>query len=366
MTELHGQIQAIKTLKDLKALLSSRGPCLSMYMLLTAPRENEVRWRDAIRNLEGRTENVTHRELIRSIANWSSVAREEPVATGAIAVLRSRDVFAMAVLAEKVSDRAVLGPHFYIRPLLPELTKDDEFYLLALSQKHTRLLHCTQQTMDEMELPADVKTDYEEWLNLAKPDQRLIYNAAVGASSGTSKGAVTSWSTENETKGEFLAHYFKQIDHGVDTVLRGKTEPLILCAVDYEIPIYRKENSYPHLSSETVVAAPNSLKFGELQSRALEANARCSATKIDEALAEWNHKVGSGASSHLAEVLTAAREGRVLTLLASDSLEHTGGLVGEDPVNDAAVQTILHAGRVLVAPQAKMPNGAEAAALFRF
>jgi hypothetical protein len=361
MTELHGEVQAIKTLKDLKAILSGRGPCLSMYMPLTAPRENEVRWRDCIRNLEGRTVNVTHRELIRSATNWSSVAPEEPVGS-AIAVLRSRDVFATAVLTEKVSERTVLGHHFYIRPLLAELSKSSEFYLLALSQKRTRLLHCTQQTMEEVELPPDVKTDYEEWLNFAKPDHRLIYNAAAGADSGTSKGVVTSWGAENESKTEYLAHYFKQIDHGVHTILRGKTEPLILCAVEYEIPIYRKENSYPQLADEAVVAAPNSLKFGELQSRALEASARCYGRKIDEALAEWNHKVGSGASSHLTEVAVAARDGRVLTLLASDALEHNG----EDPVNEAAIQTILHGGRVLVAPYSKMPEGAAAAAIFRF
>jgi hypothetical protein len=366
MPQLHGELQAIKTLKDVKAILSTVGPCLSIYMPLTAPRQNEVRWRDGIRNLETRTENVTHRELIRSVANWSSLAPEEPVGDGAIAVLRSRDVFATAVLGEKVSERTVLAPHFYIRPLLPELTKDTEFYLLALSQKHTRLLHCTQQTMEEVELPPDVKTDYEEWLNLAKPDHRLIYNSSAGADSGTAKGVVTSWGAENEAKTEYLAHYFKQIDHGVHAILRCKTEPLILCAVDYELPIYRKENTYPHLANEAVLAAPNSLKFAELQSRALEASTRCNATKIDEALAEWDHKVGSGASSHLAEVVAAARDGRVLTLVVSDSLEHTGGRAGEDPVNDAAIQTILRAGRVLVAPHSKMPNGAAAAAIFRF
>ncbi|MGH9618379.1 MAG: hypothetical protein ACRD45_01540, partial [Bryobacteraceae bacterium] len=81
------------------------------------------------------------------------------------------------------------------------------------------------------------------------------------------------------------------------------------------------------------------------------------------------------------EVLKAAHEGRVLTLMVSDSLEATGsfdentyvvkgretGTSGDqDLVNDAVVQTILHAGQVLVAPNGKMPNGAPAAAIYRF
>jgi len=103
--------------------------------------------------------------------------------------------------------------------------------------------------------------------------------------------------------------------------------------------------------------------------------------RVDTALADWNHRVGAGASNRTKEVVTAAHDGRVLTLLVSDSLEltgvfeeathrvtgrETGGPQDEDLVNDAAVQTILHAGKVLVAPHHKMPNGAPAAATFRF
>jgi len=38
----------------------------------------------------------------------------------------------------------------------------------------------------------------------------------------------------------------------------------------------------------------------------------------------------------------------------------------EDLVNDAAVQTILHAGQVYTVPNTKMPDGAPLAAVFRY
>ena len=154
----------------------------------------------------------------------------------------------------------------------------------------------------------------------------------------------------------------------------------MLFAVEYEVPIYREVNMYPHLLPESVHGAPNGLKSGEMHARAIEALNRSYDRKVDESLAEWNHKVGGGGSSHLKEVVTAAHDGRVLTLLVSDSQEPTGyfdeatnsvkahGAEADkqDLVNDAVVQTILHAGKVLVASAKKMPHGVPAAAIFRF
>ena len=131
--------------------------------------------------------------------------------------------------------------------------------------------------------------------------------------------------------------------------------------------------------TEEVRGAPNSLKSGEMHARALEALERAYQQKIDEMVAEWNHRVGAGVSSRLKEVVTAAHGGRVLTLLISNSDEkigvydaathsvkarETGSPNEEDIMNEAAIQTIVHAGKVLIAPHHKMPNGSSLAAIF--
>ena len=133
----------------------------------------------------------------------------------------------------------------------------------------------------------------------------------------------------------------------------------MLAAVEYEQPLYRQVNSYPHLAKEGVVGAPNSLKAGEMHARALDAIQRCYEKEVDEALIEYDHKVGGGASNRLKDVVKASHEGRVLKLFVSESLETTGAFdqathtvkgrqtgasEDEDLVNDAVVQTILHAG----------------------
>jgi hypothetical protein len=380
-----GEITRFETLKDIKPLLATEGACLSVYMQLSKGngRENELRWRECLRIAESRAAQFgpDGQKLVASLSNWSSVAPEEPVEAKSIAVFGCGSGIHVTFLDEEVQDRAVLAPHLYIRPLLASLTRENSFYLLALSQKNTRLLHCTRHTSEEVPFAAETKADFEVWMNQVKPDHTAVNNGSAGPSSGHSKGTLAPKGSDREDKDEYLSHFFKQIDRGVNEVLRGKTEPLIICAVEYEIPIYEQVNSYPHLAKESVQGAPNGLKAGEMHARALDALGRCYASKIDAAIAEWNHKVGGGASSRLKDVVTSAHEGRVLTLLVSDSFEKTGAFneethtvtgretgtaSDEDLVNDAAVQTILHSGNVLLAPHNKMPNGAPLAAIYRF
>ncbi len=308
--------------------------------------------------------------------------KTEPVRARSIAVFRSPDTYRLALLDAEVAERAVLGPHFYVRPLLGELVKDRTFYLLALSQKNTRLLRCTMHSSEEIPFPADIKNDFEVWMNQVKPDHTAVYNAMSAAAQGISgPNALAPKGADQDAKDEYLSHYYKQVDRGVNEVLKGHTEPLVLCAVEYELPIYREINTYPNLASEEVRGAPNGLKSGEMHARAIGALEVCYANKVDGALAEWNHRVGAGASSRLKDVVTAAHDGRVLTLIVSDSQEQTGifdeathSVKGretgspedEDLVNAAAVHTILHAGNVLIAPHSKLPNGSPMAAIFRY
>jgi hypothetical protein len=394
MNTRKGELANFQTLKDLKGLLGSQGPCISVYMPLSTastagqnPRakQNDLHWKECIRSAEELADRhgAQARELLGSIANWSAVLAGEEPQGRSVAVFRSPDVFCVTWLDEEVSDRVVIGPQFYIRPLVAQLTKPRTFYLLALSQKDVRLLRCTTNSSDEVPLPPTTKNNFEAWMNQAKPDHNDRNNASVGPGGGSNGrvGALAPWGADREARDEYLSHFFKQVDRGVQEVLRGHNEPLVIAGVEYELPLYREVNTYPHMLQEAVQGAPNSLKSGEMHARALEAIEREYDREIEEQLAEWNHKVGANASSRLKEVVTAAHDGRVLTLLVSDSHETTGvfdeashRVVGretgtaddQDLINNAVVETVLHAGKVLVVPHNRMPNGAALAAIFRF
>ncbi|HEX3684459.1 MAG TPA: hypothetical protein VHU83_18125 [Bryobacteraceae bacterium] len=389
MDTLKAELAEFQTARDLKTILAAEGPCLSAYLTLsTAPpnqsaKANALEWKETLRALEPKlTRNgAAARELVESIRDWDGILQGREAQGRSIAVLRSPEVFRVTWIEEAVKSRAEIGPHFYIRPLLPDLTRDKAFYILALSQKDVRLLRCTARTSEEVPFPQHVAASFDAYMNTEKPDHLTEGRSSPGPGAGSSKGVMFTVSSEREDKAEYLAHFYRQIDRGVEEVLRGKNEPVVLAGVEYELALYRSLNSNLHLARESVQGAPNSLKSGEMHARALDAMSRCYEKKVDEALAQYNHKVGAGASNRLKDVVTAAHDGRVLTLLVSDSLEttgvfdesthtvkgrETGGSEDEDLINDAAVQTILHAGQVFVVSNSKMPNGAPLAAIFRF
>ena len=378
-----------ENLSDLKGMLASPGPCVSLYMTLaaTGPEQSEkvtaLEWKELVRSIEPRLQEIgaNTRELLETLDDWGAILDGQSPAGKSIAVFRSPDVFCLTWLQSQVPNRAVVGPHFFLRPLLPELTRPTAFYLLALSQKNVRLLRCTLTTSEQVPLPTGTPESFDAYMNTAKPDHNRRDMQSAGPSSGHTKGIIANKDTTAEDKGEHLAHFFRVIDRAVNEALRGRSEPLVMAAVEYELPMYREVNSYPHLSAVDVNGAPNSLKSGEMHARALEALDKDYYAQIDEVLAQYDHLVGGSASNRLRDVVTASHDGRVLTLLVSDSLEKTGAFderthsvrghardaaEEEDLVNDAVVQTVLHAGQVYVAPNTKLPNGAPVAAVFRF
>jgi hypothetical protein len=390
MNTLKAELAEFQSVRDLKPILAAQGPCLSMYVALSSAspaqsaKANALEWKETVRRVEPKLKQhgAQGRELLESVADWDAILPEGKPKGNALAVLRSPGQFRVAWVDEPVQSRAVVGPNFYIRPLLPQVTRHAVFDILALSQNDVRMLRCTSRSSDEVGFPAGVKTSFDDWMNTAKPDHTSNNMEVGGPSTGSMKGVISTTSTtDREDKGQFLAHFFRQIDRGVNEVLRGRSEPVVLAGVDYELSLYRSVNTYPNLAQESVQGAPNGLKAGEMHARALDAMAKCYRKKVDEVLAEYNHKAGGGASNRLKDIVTAAHDGRVVTLLVSDSLEstgvfdpathtvkarETGGSGDEDLINNAAVQTILHAGQVYVVQNGRMPNGAPLAAVFRF
>ena len=375
------------SLKDFRPLLETPGPCLSLYVPLSAaPNQqgsklNKLEWKELVASATEKAGDQADkaRALLNSIGDLEEITDGAPGWAKGVAVLRSEDTQRVIHLHEDVQPRADFGPCFYIRPLLPELTKPSVFYVLALSQKNVRLLRCTLDSSEEVPLGANASTSYDEYMDAAKPDHVSIKRGTAGMASGSSKGVIGTTTSELERKDEYLRHFFKQIDAGVGEVLRGKTDPLVPVGVEYELPIYASVNTYPHMVEEGVRGAANGLKAGEMHARAIEAVANQHERRLDAALAEYDHKAGGGASNRLKDIVTAAHDGRVLTLIVSDSVEapgtfdeETNRAVGErngggqDLINDAVVQTITHSGNVFVATTKKMPNGAPAVAIFRY
>jgi hypothetical protein len=389
METVRAEVAEMATLKDFKPILASAAPCLSVYLPMSigpanqAAKTNSLEWRECLRNAKAKAEQYGAGavELLNSLMNWEAIAPEGEPKGRSIAVFRSSEVFKVLWLQTAVPAKAVVGPRFCIRPMLAELVRDETFSILALSQKDVRLLRCTRTTSEQVPLPEGTATSFDGYMNTAKPDHMNDGRSSPGPSAGTSKGVMFGMTTDREDKGEYLAHFYKQIDRGVNEALKQSKDPVVLVGVEYQLSLYRSLSTNPRLVEAGVQGAPNGLKSGEMHARAIKALDKQHENRVEAALAEYNHKAGGGASNRLKDIVGAAHDGRVLTLFVPESREQVGkfdrpthlakggedgSADAEDLVNAAAVETILHAGQVFVVPDAKMPNGTPLAAVFRF
>jgi hypothetical protein len=384
METIKSELVRLRRPEELKGLLSSNGPCISLYFPVNRenlnPGEDERRWKQVMRQLEPEVSRLgtAGRDLIDPLRSWDTASEGRNGKGKTLVVFRSSDHYYRMWVPAEMIEQARVGPHFFVRPLLP-LMSDPVFCILALSLHDVRLLRCTLDRSEQIPL-SGVLTSFEDYMNSAKPDHVLENRTSAGPSSGSSKGITGGTGTDAEDRGEYVAHYFKQIDRALNNTLRESCEPVVLAGVEHHLSLYRSVSTYQRLVSEGVHGAPNGLKGGEMHARAIEALRQHRAALLDQVLAEYNHLVGGGrATNRLKEIVTAAHDGRVVKLIVSDSLEQAGAMNestyevtgnsnnGEyDLLNKAAVETILHAGQVFVAPNKKMPNGSPLAAIFRY
>src|SRR5690349_14506514 len=97
MKTLKAESTEFGSLKDLKPLLASRGPCLSLYMRLSnaganqSAKTNALGWREIIRRVEPKIGQYGSdgREMLETVSEWHAVSEDHEPQGKSIAVFRS-------------------------------------------------------------------------------------------------------------------------------------------------------------------------------------------------------------------------------------------------------------------------------------
>ena len=183
-------------------------------------------------------------------------------------------------------------------------------------------------------------------------------------------------------KDELLRH-FRDVDRGLQRVLRSQSAPLILAGVEYLMPLYKTASTYAHTLPEGIPGNPDDLKPEELRMRAgpgVEPPVRQAEARTIDRYTKAD--LAGRASSEIGKVLEAAFQGRVDLLIIGEGVEIWGrfnpGTVqievhepaqpgDEDLIDLAAVQTLALGGTVQVLDAAAaVPGGSGVAAAFRY
>ena len=381
---------------DLKTLTETHnGMCVSLFLPTYRGGQeggaNVTRFKNRLKEAEGKLQAAGRRpeqiaELLRPARDFLADGDWWHEPAEGLAVFVSGEVFRHYRLPYAFPELTVVGDRFHLKPLLPLLTSDGHFHILALSQNEVRLLKATRMSVTETEL-TDVPRSLAEVLQYQEvQDQerdRFLTRTVRAAAPGEARGRQAIFHGGHggaaEDRQDDIREFFRLLDKGLRQVLREHQAPLVLAGVEFLLALYREINSYPHLVPEGIVGNPEELSAEELHRRAW-ALVEPIFTRAQREAAELYHQAaGQGlAASDLRQVVLAATEGRVGTLFVPlaghqwGQFDRETGRVDlheqeqpgdQDLVDFAAVMGLLHGARVYAVEEAELPDRPVAAAL---
>ncbi|MFP3941695.1 MAG: hypothetical protein ACLF0P_15460 [Thermoanaerobaculia bacterium] len=376
---------------ELEALMAHReGLCVSIYapMVKAGPetQQNPIRFKNLVRQAqEGLEERGwSAKDAERFLQPAAELLYDSPFwqhQQDGLAVFLAEGFFRHHLVPYTVHELTVIEDRFHLKPLLPLLSGDGRFYVLALSQKHVRLLEATRHSVRELDL-GDLPTSLDDALGYEVEESHLQYHTGTRTAQGNRSPVYHGQGGgEDDAKPEILK-FFNMLDDGVGSLVADRQAPLVLAGVEFLFPIYREAADYPHLVEGGVPGNPDELGDDELRDRAWPLVEPLFRRSQEDAEARFRELLGTGqASAQLEEVVTAAYDGRVESLFVALGTRRWGrfdpenrqvilaegnGPGTEDLVDAAAIQSVLKGGAVFAVEPDQVPEGGPVAAVFRY
>jgi hypothetical protein len=379
---------------ELKALMERReGPCVSVFMPThrrgAETQQDRIRFKNLLKQAE---ERLTHnglrvpnakellqpaQALVQDSLFWSHQS-------DGLAVFFSGEGARQFSLPFNFDELVVVADRFHLKPMLPILSGDGRFYVLALSQNQVRLLQGTRYSVDDLDLDG-IPQSLEAALRLDTPEKLIQWHTRMrGGTGGTGKRASTfhgHGGAPDDLK-ENLLQYLRQVDKGLHDLIGSSQSPLVLAAVDYLFPIYKEANTYAHLMEQGIPGNPEGLSAQQLHAQAWNIIEPHFQQAQQDAVSQYNRLAGTGRSSKDLEVIVReAYHGRVDVLFVATGVQRWGSFDvdanavhwhdktepgDEDLLDFAAIQTFLNGGTVYAVEPENVPDDRHLAAIFRY
>jgi len=377
------------TQDNLKNLLEERpGPCVSLFIPTHrgGAEEDPIRWRN----------HLSEAEEVLVKAGRSSAEVKELLAPGrrlledhdfwknqsdGLAAFLAPHFLRLFRLPLAFKDGVVVASRFSVIPLLPLLSGNGRFFLLALSQKAVRLLQGTRDSVSEVDLKGVPRSLAEALLTHENQEPFTFQGRRAGEGAGSWVGIFHGHGVGIDDPKDDLLHYFQKIDRGLHPLLKEEKSPLVLAGVEYLHPIYRQANTYAHLLERGINGNPDRFSNKELHDRAWALVKPLFEEAQTRAAAQFRQLAGTGySSSDLETVVAAVYKGQVETLFvalgcqvwgtfdptAGHTERHQEALPGDGDLLDfAAGHTLAHGRTVFAVEREQVPSGSEVAAIFR-
>ncbi|MBN1103128.1 MAG: hypothetical protein JXL84_06920 [Deltaproteobacteria bacterium] len=379
------------SMEELKGTFLSRYPdwCVSLFMPThragRQTRQDPIRLKNLLRSVDERLAEKGLRppevqemlkgpgRLLHDRAFWQHQS-------DGLALFFSKEAFHSFRLPLPFEELVVIANRFHVKPLLPILTSDAHFYILALSRNRIRLLEGTRHTVDEIDT-GDLLRRLEEAFPSEPPERQLQFHTRAPAGKDGRAAMFHGHDPGDEAKGDILRR-FRMIDKELPNMITGARSPVVLAGVEYLLPIYREASAYPHLAEQGIPGNPEGLKPEELHGQAWSIVEPLFEKAREKAADQYRRSSGTGlTTTGIREAVSSAHQGRVDVLFVAVGVQvwgdfdpgahevhvHREAEPGDEDLLDlAAITTILNGGTVYAVDREKVPGHAPLAAVFRY
>ena len=378
---------------DLESLMQpGPGPRVSVYLpthpLTTQATEDEIRYKNLMRQAQellvtGGMRTPEAKTFLQEACSLLDDGGFWRIGGRGMAVFVGPSGTSVYRVPMEFEEFVVVAERHHVKPLLPLMSGDGKYHLLAFSQSRVRLLSGTRFEIRDV-TPPGIPSSLDEALRFVVHEkQAQVHTAGPAKGAGAQRASMFHGhgATERDEKGRIL-EFFREVDAGIKERLAAHDGPLLLAGVDYLRSIYREANSYPRLLPEGIPGNPDEMEPFELHERAIAILTPHFDDQVDRAAERlMDRKNSSLFVSEIRDVLAAARYSRVDTLFVAldrrqwgrydpptgDIDLHDEPLPGdEDLLDRATAHTLSRRGRVFVVPAEKVPGGTAAAALLRY
>lgn len=294
-----------------------------------------------------------------------------------LAIFITDEFFKFYRLPFEMEERILIDNHFLVTPLIRMMTLEGTFCILSVSQKNVRLLKCTSESVEQIEI-TDAPTNLEEFRKFD------VYQKSVQQHSGENRGgAIFHGHGGGDDSTKVVEEYLRTIENEVTSVMRKRQDPLILAGVDNAVAHYRKANHYHRLMDEAIIENPDLLSDEELKSKAWEhIQSYFLKDMYDDLERLGNASETDKYSGELQEIIEGAYFGKVDTLFipvgkaewgnykadenSFNMVEAENGGYQRDLLNAAAIYTLKKGGNVYSLDKSEVPSSSGMAAIFRY
>lgn len=379
--------------EDLRSLHeSAEAPCVSIFLPThragAETQQNPIRFKNLLRAAEGELRENGFGEHVEAVLDecrrWVDDFDFWQHQSDGLAVFLTPEVTRRFRLPRAFEELVVVGDRFHFGPLLPLLSGDGRFHVLALSQKRVRLLEGTRDSVREMDLH-DIPESLQDAVGYDWEEKTLQFHsgtAGTPAGGGRRRAMFHGQNVGEEGAQEEVEKFLHLVDNGIRRMLRDPQEPLVVAGVEYLRAMYRQASHHPNLLEDGVDGNPDALSPEQIHERAWPVVEPEFRRAQQDAKGVWERLAGGDrVASDVEDVVPASHDGRVATLFVAADRHRWGTWdptsreieTADSPTNGhedlldrAALDTLLHGGEVFAVPREDVPGEGELAAVYRY